>query len=118
MTKAQEVRLERLKKRSEGITGEAEKIFNWILDLMDRDTKNGYYGSLAILLFDDQTIIKKATLDGEKYDVTKTLISYSRQELFEKLLEVVNREDGFEGQLDLNARFYEEKCIMFMVVIK
>ncbi len=118
MTKAQEVRSRRLEKRSDGITAEAEKIFSWILDLMDEDTERGYNGSLEILLYDHETIIKKATLDGKEYDATEAVLKYNRYTLFATLATVVKREDGFDGKFMPYARYEGRRCIMFNVVIK
>ena len=124
MTKAQQVRSRRLAKRSEGITAEAEKIFSWILDLMDEDTEKGYYGSLEIFLFgrdiSSSIIIAKETPYGPQYeyDATNAIFKYGRYALFEELETIVNREDGFVGKLTPYAKYDGVRCIMFNVVIK
>ena len=120
MTKAQEVRFERLKKNG-GLTAEAEKIFSWILNLMSEDTSEGYFGSLNLILKSDTTRIRKIQMwvnADETYDATAAIIKYGVYALFEELEAIVSREDGFEGKLIPHAIYDDEACIMFKVVIK
>ena len=119
MTKAQEIRNRRLEKRQNDITVQAEKVFDWILDLIDADTQKGYFGSIKLCLFDDQHTIKTTAFDGNTYDLGDTFfLQNDRLAFFSTLKQVVEQEDGFKAVLETSAIFYDEKAILFEVVIE
>ena len=78
MTKAQEVRIRRLQKYKAAIAEEAQKIFDWILDLMDANTEKGYLGSLDVYLYYDEQEIKVKCQEKAKYNLAKVLLQYDR----------------------------------------
>ena len=118
MTKAQEVRGKRLEKRQSDLTTRAEKVFYWILDLMDADTEKGYYGSFMVCLFDGQEQIKSSTLNGKKYDLHEDLLKFDRLEFFSKLEEIIDREEGYKAILKPFTTFYDSKAILLEIVIE
>ena len=118
MTKAQEVRSRRLEKRQSDLTTRAEKVFYWILDLMDADTEKGYYGSFMVCLFDGQEQIKSSTLNGTEYDLTEVLLKFDRLAFFSKLKEVVEQEEGYKAILKPFTTFYDSKAILLEIVIE
>ena len=115
--KAQKIRRERLEMLNQGITTEAEKIFDWILNLIDEDTKKKYFGSVAVCLFEGQTILKTKSLNGTEYDLTEALLRYDKIKIFKSLKKVVESEKGFKAILKLNDTFYDSKAIIFEVFI-
>ena len=117
MTKAQEVRVKRLEKRQSDLTSQAEKVFDWILDLMDADTEKGYFGSITVCLFDGQNQIKTIALNGTEYDLTEVLLKFDRLAFFSKLKEVVEQEEGYKAILKPSTIFYDSKAILFEIVI-
>ncbi len=120
MTKAQEVRRRRLDAIQKDITAQAEKVFDWILDLIDANTQKGHFGMVEVCLFEGQDIIKTTNFNGKKgteYDLGFFLLLHDKLELFEKLKEVVDKEEGFKSVLKPNATLYDSKAIIFQVVI-
>lgn len=121
MTRAQEVRNRRLEKIQSDITAQAEKVFDWMLDLIDAHTKKGYFGSLEVCLFDNQYIIQTTDLSGKKgteYNLRNVLLQHDRLAFFSTLKKVVEQEDGFKAVLRPNAVLYDVNCIVFQIVIE
>lgn len=120
MTKAQKIRSKRLSALEKALESEAEKIFNWILDLMDADTKRGYFGPMEILLWYDQNGIKTPNngIQYTVYDLSEVLLKYDRVKLFTVLDKLINEEDGFKSDLSLNAERWESKAIILKVTIE
>lgn len=121
MTKAQEVRNRRLEKMRSDITAQAEKVFDWMLDLIDADTKKGYFGTIEVCLFDGQHTIKTTALSGKKgteYELGDVLLKHDRLAFFSTLKGVVEQEDGFKAVLKPDAILWDSKCIIFQIVIE
>lgn len=119
MTKAQEIRNKRLEKMQSDITAQAEKVFDWMLDLIDADTKKGYFGSIKVYLFDGEHTIKTTPFGDRTYNLGDTfLLQHDRLAFFSTLKQVVEQENGFKAVLEPSAIFYDEKAILFEVVIE
>lgn len=121
MTKAQEIRNRRLEKMQSDITAQAEKVFDWMLDLIDADTKKGYFGSIEVCLFADEHTIRTTDLNGKKgteYDLSDILLQHDRLALFSTLKKVVEQEDGFKAVLKPTATLWDSKCIIFQIFIE
>ena len=117
MTKAQEIRTRRLEKLEKSMNTEAEKIFDWILDLMDADTERGYFGEFRVFLCYDQNEIKTGH-DDVKYDLSQVLLKYDRVKLFTSLSKLIDKEDGFKADLNVNGTIWDEKAIILNVVME
>lgn len=121
MTKAQSIRNRRLEKIQNDITAQAEKVFDWMLDLIDADTKQGYFGPIEVVLFDVQDTIKYFDLNGEKgseYELSDFFLQHDRLNFFSTLKKVVEQEDGFKAILKPDAILWDSKCIIFQIVIE
>lgn len=118
MTKAQEIRNRRLEKMQSDITAQAEKVFDWMLDLIDADTQKGYFGSIEVCLFDGQNKIKTTALNGTEYDLGDVLLQHDRLVFFSTLKKVVEQEDGFKAVLKPSATLWDSKAIIFQIVIE
>ena len=118
MTKAQQVRSRRLESRQNELTVETKRIFDWILDLIDADTKSGHYGSIKVCLFYDQDELRTTRLNNEAYDMSKILLKFDRKQIFTKLKEVVEQEEGYKATVDTNATLWDSKAIVFQVVVE
>ena len=121
MTKAQEIRNRRLEKMQSDITAQAEKVFDWMLDLIDAHIQKGYFGSIEVCLFDGQHTIKTTALSGEEgteYELGEVLLQHDRLAFFATLKRIVEQEDGFKAVLKPDAIFFDSKCIMFEIVIE
>ena len=118
MTKAQQVRTRRLQKYDATITLEAQKIFDWILDLMDANTEKSYYGSLDIFLYYGNDEIKVKCQKEAKYNLGDILLRYDRRNLFTTLCNLINNEDGFVARLNLNDCYYDSKAITLSILIE
>lgn len=121
MTKAQEIRNRRLEKIQSDIIAQAEKVFDWMQDLIDADTKKGYFGPIQVCLFDNEHIIQTIDLSGKKgseYDLGDFLLNHDRMVFFSTLKKVVEQEEGFKATCFPNAILWNSKCIIFQIVIK
>lgn len=121
MTKAQEIRNRRLEKMQSDITAQAEKVFDWMLDLIDANTQKGYFGPIEVVLFNGQSTIKTIALSGKKgteYELGDVLIQHDRFAFFSKLKEIIEQEDGFKVNFYPDASYYDSKCISFQIVIE
>ncbi len=120
MTKAQEVRGRRVEAIQKVLPAQAEKIFDWILDLIDTDTKRGFFCEVEVCLFNDQSIIKTTDLsgnEGTEYDLECNLLPHDKLELFKKLKEIVDNEEGFKAVLKPNTIIGNSEAIIFQVVV-
>ena len=115
MKKAQEVRSRRLESLKNELNVEAEKIFDWLLDLMDEKTKKGEYEAIEVYSFYDGDEIRCTY--GKTYNLSKLLKKYSITQVFFKLEEVVEREEGFVATLDFKATKWDSKAITLKVSI-
>ena len=121
MTKAQEVRTRRLKKMQSDITVQVQKVFDWMLDLIDADTKKGYLGSIEVCLFYDETKIRTSNLSGKEgteYELKDFFLQHDRIEFFSALKKVVEQEEGFKASLNPDSTLWSSKCIIFQIVIE
>ena len=117
MTKAQQVRSKRLEKIHKTDDAEAQKIFDWILDLMDADTKKGYLGPIEVFMWYDRFHIQ-TNHSSATYDLSKVHLEYDRVTLFTKLYQLINKEDGFKATLAVNGTLWYEKAIVLNVFIE
>lgn len=118
MKKAQQVRIRRLQKYNAAINVEAQKIFDWILDLMDANTEKGYYGSLDIFLYYGEDEINVKCQKEAKYNLVDILLRHDRRNLFTTLCNLINNEHGFVARLNLNDCYYNIKAITLSIVIE
>lgn len=129
MTNAQQVRSKRLEKINSDIREiidirdisdikvEIQKIFDWILDILDKDTEQKFFGPIEIFLWDAQDTIKTNRSRAE-YDVTPILCRYNSGDLFFTLKRVIEEEEGFKAELNLNASVWDENAIMLKIVVE
>ncbi len=122
MTKAQEVRQRRIERRQHDLTVVAEGIFDWILDLIDLDTKKGYLDSTKICLFKGEKKLRNIYGSEYKvysiYDLSEPLKKFNKIEIFSKLKEVIENEDGYEVDLNRSAVFWDSTGILLEVFVK
>ena len=97
MEKAQKV----LKARQEfvryPVTSTAKDVFDWILDELDARTRVMVFEPIQVYLYKDRLMI----IDGHEYpkDLTRFLQEYSAKELFTKLKDLIDKEQGFKATL-------------------
>lgn len=87
--------------RREKLMEEAKKIFQWILKLIDEDTKKGCFSSITVYQYDRSDTINYS---GEHYDQC----SFSRDEIFPIICEVINSEDGYHAEFREKQVYYDE----------
>ena len=114
--KAQEIRKNRKAMIDQEISAEAEKIFNWILDLIDADTEKNCFRDFKLYLFDDELTLRTEGLKGTEYNLNDFFLRHDRIELFEVLKEIIEREEGFTANFK-RTKFWDYPCIMFKIVI-
>lgn len=118
--KAQQVRSRRQKVKAEDLTTDAEGIFDWILDLIDADTKEKKFETVQVVLLKDQQTIKAigySSKECTEYNIGSVLRNHEREKLFKKLKKIVDKEKGFKSDLKLNSTFWETKAIIFSVTM-
>lgn len=101
-TKAQKIRYNRLNSIC-NLNEQAKEIFDWILDLIDEDTKRGIFESITVCLHSDSCKIERfkklkgnaIEYFGQSYNLPDSISKHKRIQLFETLEEVVKSEDGF-----------------------
>ncbi len=118
MTKAQEVRKRRLERKQQDLTVVAEGIFDWILDLIDLDTKKGYLGSTKICLFKGKKKLRAIYDSEEEYNLAEALLKFDKYEIFEKLKEVIEKEEGYEVDFSRSAVLWDSTGILLEVFVK
>ena len=118
MEKAQQVRKRRLQKYDATVNVEAQKIFDWILDLMDADTESGYLGSLGIFSYYDEHEIRVKYQEKTKYNLTDVHLSFDRKRLFSSLFNLVNNEQGFVATINFDDTYYDSKAITLNISIE
>ena len=87
--------------RRDKLMEEAKNIFQWILKLIDEDTKKGRCSSITVYQYDNSNTIDAG---GEHYD----RCSFSRAEIFPIICEVINAEDGYHAEYRENMVYYDE----------
>ena len=81
---------------------ESKKVFQWILELLDNDTKTGYFGSITVWQYDNTNSIDAG--GGDKYEQC----IFARDEIFPIICEVINNEEGYHAEYNPNAVIYDE----------
>lgn len=118
MKKAQEVRKRRLEAKKKIFSGEAEKIFDWTLDLIDSGTEAGNFNSLVIRLVADDDIIlnsfndKKYNLEDKEYNLGEKIM------LFQTLKNIIDKEEGYDSNLKLDDIYFGSKCVTCEILVE
>ena len=119
MTKAQEVRERRLEALKDDYFTEAEKIFSWILDLIDQDTEKKVYGTVSICIFEDESEINTMPLDGKAYQLNHFLSTHDKLQLFSTLKELINKEEGYKVvDFRPNTTYYDVKAMTLEISVQ
>lgn len=117
MTKAQQIRSRRLMSIQKELTKEAEKVFDWILDLIDSNTIKGDYRAIEVFLFYDQYELR--TKDGKKsMDLSNIFLKFNRKQFFTTLKEIIEQEEGFKVDINTEAMIWESKAISCKVFVE
>lgn len=121
MTKAQEVRNRWLESSQTDLTTQAEKVFDWILNLIDADIQKGFFRPIEVCLFDDQHAIRTTDLSDTQYDLGSFLLRHQhphwRLDLFLTLQKMIEKEDGYFVLLLSDTILYDAKCILLQVAL-
>ena len=119
-TKAQEVRKKGQQHNDQFITQQAQKIFDWILDLMDENLNKNYLGEITLSLKADGYAIRPLS-NEPSFSLLIFLSQYGtnairmRIPLFQQLKKIVEQEEGFEVSLD-TSKSGEEIVITISIV--
>lgn len=97
-------------KRQDMLMEEAQKIFQWILELIDENTKKGHYCSVTVMQYDNSNYIKGC---GDNYECR-----FAREEIFPIICEVINAEDGYHAEYNKNAVYYDENAWSISVTVE
>lgn len=98
MTKAQEVRKNRLE-QLKSFTAQAQETFDWILELMDSDNKNGKFERDVTIKFVDDYKLERRVLNPEcvyYYELKGDFCGHTRKVMFfTALKKIIEQEEGF-----------------------
>lgn len=119
MTKAQQVRNRRMKAMQQEMKREAEKVFEWILDLIDQATASNYFPkSIRLRLYDKNWIIEPIGIKNAEYELFEFLVQHDRRTFFKQLKKIIEQEEGYMAKLDMDSTYWNEKAIVLEVVIE
>lgn len=106
MEKAQKVRKTRQEFSRYPVVSMAKELFDWILDVLDERSRVLNFDPIKIFGFKGEIYMDH----GVSYPKTGEYFFSTRQtgELFEKLKDIVNNEDGFEAKL--HSEYINEDC--------
>jgi hypothetical protein len=117
VTKAEQVRKERLEARYKGISKAAKEIFDWMLDILSAETQDGYIDETVFWLFDDDyklnTWFRNSTLD-----LRPIIEKYDRVVLFDRLKELIESEEGYKVEYEPHSTQWDSTCLRFTVSIE
>lgn len=124
MTKAQEVRNRRLKKKQAEITSQAKTLLDWILSKSNENTEEVKLNSFKLFLPDNSCEIRliefKNWTSGLDYLgpgslLDDDILKYNRLEFFGALKELVEKEENYKATIRNNAFFEGEEGTIFQV---
>ncbi len=119
MTKAQQVRNRRMKAMNQEMKEEAKKVFEWILDVIDQATARNYFPkSIRFCLYDTESTIQALMIKNTEYELFDFLMQHDRKAFFKQLKKIIEQEDGYTTQLDIDAIYWNAKAILLEVVIE
>lgn len=98
-------------KRQDMLMEEAQKIFQWILKLIDEDSKQGCCNSVTIWQYKDCNTIK---VRGEQYGQCR----FSIGEIFPIVCEIINHEEGYHAEYSENVVYYDEDAWQLTVTVE
>lgn len=105
MEKAQRVRKTRQEFINYPLVSMANEIFDWVLDEFDARTKVMNFDPIQLYVYKSSIKTTIKTTNGLEYknSMIYFLQSYSIEELFAKLKDIVDGEDGFSATLNSDA---------------
>ena len=117
MTKAEQVRKERIEKMDSVKAGIANEIFDWMLDILSARTKEGIFDETEFYIYD-----KEYTLEvNGRNDVMRLHIAFTdfdRREIFSILEKMVRNEEGYVVDYQPHTTFWDSPCLMFKITIE
>ena len=99
-------------KRQDMLMEEAQKIFQWILKLIDEDSKQGRCNSVAIWQYKDCNTIKASR--DEQYGQCR----FSIGEIMPIVCEIINHEEGYHAEYTEDAVYYDEDAWRLTVTVE
>ena len=120
MTKAQKIRNERIKAININLEKRDQKVFDWILDLIDADTKNKNFLPIELYIFNEKGSVKfiAANAKNNEYSFDKQLIFCDILKFITKLKDVIEKEEGFYVFVEPDVYFGYSQNIILKVFIK
>ena len=116
MTKAQQIRAKKNEMIDNEVKFQAEKIFDWLLDIFEKNIEKGEYEGIELLLFKGKCKILTG-YEGVKYDLSGIISKYDEVKIFKALSNLINCEEGYTAKLNLNNKIYDADVISLVVVI-
>ena len=119
MTKAQQVRSRRMKAMEQDLKKETEKVFSWILDLIDKATDQDYFPhSIRMFLYENDYTLRPIGIKNQEYNLFEVFVKHGREGFFKKLKKTIDQEEGYTAKLDLHTTYWDEKATILEVVIE
>lgn len=127
MLNAQDVCKRRLDTIESVLNTEVEQVFDWILKLIDRNTKNGIFGPLKLVLYHDENLLTELYKDDTKhyssededieeiapeYDLSIITKNYRREDFFNYLANTIKQENRFEADVTYGDDYYSTNTFL------
>lgn len=97
---------------------EAEKIFDWILNLMEADNKNKKLRPIELRKYYGDHKLKALGFENETYELFENFLYPNEDKLFESLTKVITRENGFKVTVEYKVYFGEFKADVIVVTVE
>ena len=107
-------------KNPDFLTSEAEKLFDWIQNLIDSDDRKKYFGQVSLFCFygKDKISVLVSDFVKQKYDLSEVFEKFSPIEFFKKLKEVIDQKEGYKTHIVDYTEFSDLDGILLLIVIE
>ena len=97
-------------KKMEARKEEAQKVFQWILEMFKKNFEEGYFGDISVWQYEGSNELNYG------YDTYN--MSYAREEIYPLVCEIINSEEGYQASYRKDAIYYDENAWELTVEIK
>lgn len=118
MTKAQIVRNNRFNAIQSALNGEMEKVFDWILDAIEKRTEKNNFDDLELYIDGNVHLRPVNDTKGEEdYDISDLILSYGKETVCATLKKVVEKEEGYKVSIK-NTIVWDSKSTLIVVRVE
>lgn len=89
---------------------ESKKVFQWILKIIDENTRKGFFGPIYVLQYDGSNCINFGGEESQN-------CNFPRAELFPDICEVINSEEGFCAEFEKDVKISDKNAWELTVTV-